>query len=152
MIKNIGVEIDLEVYKILSNTKLTGFLTTFSDKGIAMLSIVTTLVFKNRESLLLAIMNDTMAYKNIVWQKKIMLSFYESNNLILSIIGRAGVLRAPSNTHPMIHIIQIDLIDFCNEHPMLISIDSGLKWKYISNDAKKLHDALMKELVECAKS
>lgn len=152
MIKNIGVEIDLEIYKTLNNIKLTGFLTTFSDKGIPMSTIVTTLIFKNRESLLLAIMNDTITYKNIVWQKKIMLSFYESNNLILSIIGRAGVLKAPSNTHPMMHIIQIDLIDFFNESPMLISIESGIKWRYISNDAKKLHDALIKELHEYAKS
>lgn len=112
MIKNIGVEIDVDVYKTLTNMKLVGFLTTFSDKGIPILTIVTTLIFKNRESLLLAIMNDTLAYKNIVWQKKIMLSFYESNNLVLSIIGRAGVLRAPSHTHPMMHIVQIDLIDF----------------------------------------
>jgi hypothetical protein len=48
--------------------------------------------------------------KNIVWQKKVMISFFEPGNLIINIIGRAGVLRAPSYTHSLMHIIQIDLI------------------------------------------
>lgn len=151
MIKNIGVEIDQETFKILNTSKLVGFLTTFSDKGLPMLSVVTALILKNRESVLIAILSDTLAYKNIVWQKKVMLSFFESGNVILNIIGRAGVLRAPSNTHSLMHIVQIDLIDFCMEHPILINIDSGLKWRYVSSEAKVLHDALIKELHECAK-
>lgn len=151
MIKNIGVEIDSETFKALQSNKITGFLTTYSDKGMPLLSVVIALVFKNRESILMAVLSDTLMYKNIVWQKKVMLSFFEAGNLVVNIIGRAGVLRAPSNTHSLMHIIQIDLIDFCMEHPTLITIDNGVKWRYVSPEAKVLHDALIKELHECAK-
>jgi hypothetical protein len=151
MIKNIGVEIDQDTFKALHTGKIAGFLTTYSDKGMPLLSMVTPLVFKNKESILIAVTSDTIMYKNIVWQKKVMLSFFEANNLVVNIIGRAGVLRAPSNTHSLMHIIQIDLIDFCLEYPMLITIDNGVKWRYVSSEAKVLHDALIKELNECAK-
>ena len=151
MIKNIGVEIDQDTFKALQSNKITGLLTTYSDKGMPLLSVVIALVFKNRESILMAVLSDTLMYKNIVWQKKVMLSFFETGNLVVNIIGRAGVLRAPSNTHSLMHIIQIDLIDFCLEHPTLITIDNGIKWRYVSPEAKVLHDALIKELNECAK-
>jgi hypothetical protein len=151
MIKNIGVEIDPDTLKALQNGKIAGLLTTYSDKGLPLLSVVTALTFKNRESILMAILSDTLMYKNIVWQKKVMLTFLEVGNLVVNIIGRAGVLRAPSNTHSLMHIIQIDVIDFCLEHPMLITIDNGIKWRYVSSEAKVLHDALIKELNECAK-
>jgi hypothetical protein len=152
MIKNIGVEIDQETFKVLQSNKLVGFLTTYSDKGMPLLSLISTLVFKNRESILIAILSDTLAYKNIVWQKKIMFSFFESNNLVVNIIGRAGVLKAPSETHPLIHIVHIDLIGFCEEEaPALINIQQGIKFNYISAEAKVLHDALMRELNEYAK-
>lgn len=151
MIKNIGVEIDQDTFKALQSNKLTGLLTTYSDKGMPLLSVVIALVFKNKESILMAVLSDTLMYKNIVWQKKVMLSFFEPGNLVVNIIGRAGVLRAPSNTHSLMHIIQIDLIDFCLEYPTLITIDNGIKWRYVSPEAKVLHDALIKELHECAK-
>jgi hypothetical protein len=151
MIKNIGVELDQDTFKALQSNKITGFLTTYSDKGMPLLSVVIALVFKNKESILMAVLSDTLMYKNIVWQKKVMLSFFEPGNLVVNIIGRAGVLRAPSNTHSLMHIIQIDLIDFCLEHPTLITIDNGIKWRYVSPEAKVLHDALIKELNECAK-
>ena len=151
MIKNIGIEIDQEIFKTLQNGKVVGLLTTYSDKGMPLLSIVSTLVFKNRESILIALLSDSLAYKNIVWQKKIMLSCFEAGNIVLYIIGGAGVLRAPSNTHSLMHIIQVDLIDFCEESPMLISIDNGIKWRYVSHEAKVLHDAIIKELHECVK-
>lgn len=151
MIKNIGIEIDQDIFKTLQNGKILGFLTTYSDKGMPLLTIVSTLIFKNRESILIAMLSDSIAYKNIVWQKKVMLSFFESGNIVLNIIGRAGVLRAPSNTHSLMHIIQIDLIDFCEETPMLITIDNGIKWRYVSSEAKVLHDAIIKELHECTK-
>lgn len=153
MIKNIGVEIDQSTFKTLQSNKVIGFLTTYSDKGLPLLSLISTLTFKNRESILIAILSDTIAYKNIVWQKKVMLSFFESGNLVLNIIGRAGVLKAPSDTHPLINIVQIDLIGFCEEEaPALITIQQGIKFSYISSEAKVLHDALMKELNEYAKS
>jgi hypothetical protein len=153
MIKNIGVEIDYDVFKELQSTKLVGYLTTYSDKGMPLLSLVSTIVLKNREGILMAILADTPAYKNIVWQKKVMLSFFESHNLVLNIIGRAGVVRAPSKTHPLMNIVQIDLIGFCQEAaPSLITITSGIKYGFVSREAKELHDALIKELNECVKT
>lgn len=150
MIKNIGIEISEEIFSILKNGKILAFLTTYSDKDVPFLTGITTLYPKNRESILLTMISDSISYRNMVWQKKVTLSIFESNNNCVHIIGRAGVLLAPSRIHPLMHVAQIDIIDIVNEAPMLVNIESGVKWKHISSESKILHDALIKELHECA--
>ena len=42
---------------------------------------------------------------------KVVISLLEPNNVCVHLVGRSGVVRAPSKTHPLIHIAQIDIID-----------------------------------------
>jgi hypothetical protein len=152
MIKNIGVEIQQDVYDFLKSGKTIGLLTTYSDKGAPHLTPVSTIYPKNSESILIAMLSDTTGYKNMVWQKKVMLSILESPNMCVHIIGRSGVVRAPSRIHPSIHIAQIDVIDIIVEDTMLVAIESGIKWKHVSDETKVLYDSLMAELRECVDS
>ena len=148
MIKNIGIEMSQEIFYALKGQKVV-FLTTYSDKGMPHLTPISVVYPKSRESILIALLSDTLAYKNMVWQKKVVLSIIEGNGLVVHIVGRAGVVRAPSHIHPDIHIAQIDVIDIMTEDSLLITIESGVKWKHVSGEMKALHDALVKELQEC---
>jgi len=150
MIKNIGVEISQEIFSILKNGKCLVFITTYSDKGVPHLSAVSTIYPKSKESILITMLADSVTYKNMVWQKKVILSIYEAGNIAIHITGRAGVLLAPSRVHPLMHVSQIDVIDVTEEIPMLINIENGIKWKHASSETKVLHDTLIKELQECA--
>jgi hypothetical protein len=150
MIKNIGIEIPQDIFNLLKSGKVLAHLITFSDKGIPNLTLVSTIFPKNRESILLTMLSDNVGYRNMVWQKKVVLSIIEGNNIAINIIGRAGVLLAPSRVHPTMHVAQIDVIDIFDDLPILISIENGIGWRHASSETKVLHDALIKELQECA--
>ena len=150
MIKNIGIEIPKDIYDILKNEKILAIMTTFSDKGMPYMTPLSTIYPKNNESILIAILAENTGYKNMVWQKKVVISLIEPNNLCVHMIGRSGIVRAPSKVHPLINIAQIDIIDVIYEDSLLVSIESKIKWKHISPEMKNLHDSLMRELQECA--
>lgn len=152
MIKNIGIEMSQETFLGIKNNRLVGMLTTYSDKGLPNLMPISTLYPKNRESIIVALPSNSEAYKNMVWQKKVVLSFVESFPLNVHIIARAGILRAPSQVHPMMHIAQIDLIDIVHDDSLIVAIETGIRWKHISFETKALHDAIMAELHECAET
>jgi hypothetical protein len=149
MMKNIGIEIPQEVYDILKTEKSFCFLTTYTEKGTPHLTPVHLLYPKNRESIVFAILNNHPGYLNMVWQKKALFSVFQENNTVCHLLCRAGILRAPSRVHPLMHIAQIDIIDVVEEQTLFVSIESGIQWKYISEDAKTLGEALMKEIHEC---
>ncbi len=151
MIKNIGIEIPQEISDIVKSEKCLALIATFSEKTLLHMTPISTICQKNKESFLIAMLSDNIGYKNLVWQKKVLVSFLESPEITIHIVGRAGIVRAPSKTHPLIHIAQIDIIDIIKEDSMLVHIDTGLKWKHISNEMKNLHEMIMKELYECAK-
>ena len=46
--------------------------------------------------MLITINKEHAGYHNMVWQKKVMLCFLDENNVAYSVLGRAGVVRAPS--------------------------------------------------------
>lgn len=150
MIKNIGIEIPQDVYDILKNEKIIGILTTFSEKGIPYMTPISTIYPKNKESILIAILAENIGYKNMVWQKKVTFSLIESNNMCINLVGRSGVVRAPSKTHPLINIAQIDIIDVIQDDSLFVAIESKIKWKHFSPEMKNLHESLMRELQECA--
>lgn len=149
MIKNIGIEIPQDVYDVLKNKKIIGILTTFSDKGVPYMTPISIIYPKNKESILIAIISENIGYKNMVWQKKVTFSLLESNNMCINLVGRSGVVRAPSKTHPMIHIAQIDIIDVIQDDSLIVSMEER-SWKHFSPETKNLHESLMKELQECA--
>ena len=88
----------------------------------------------------------------MVWQKKVMLCFLDENNVAYSVLGRAGVVRAPSIVHPLMNIVRIDIIDIKSDRSILTRIDSGVRWSYVSSEAEELSKALMSELKELSRT
>lgn len=147
--KNIGIEIPEEIYETLKSGKSFCYLTTYLEKGPPCLTPLHLFYPKNRESIVFAILNNHPGYHNMVWQKKVLFSIYEQENRVCHLLCRAGILRAPSRVHPLIHIAQIDVIDVIEEQTLFVSIENGVQWKYISSEAQTLGEALMREIHEC---
>jgi hypothetical protein len=77
--------------------------------------------------------------------------FMDEGNVAYSILGRAGVVRAPSSVHPLMNVVRIDIIDIKSDRSVLTKVDAGVRWSYTSWEAEELSQALMNELVELAK-
>jgi len=99
---------------------------------------------------LISIHKDHTGYQNMVWQKKVMLCFMDEGNVAYSVLGRAGVVRAPSQVHPLMNIVRIDIIDIKSDRSVLTKVESGVRWSYTSWEAEELTNALMGELKELA--
>ena len=106
----------------------------------------------SRESILISIHKDHAGYHNMVWQKKVMLCFLGEDNTAYSILGRAGVVRAPSEVHPLMNVVRIDIIDIKSDRSILTKVDSGVRWSFSSPEAKELVTALFAELKRLALS
>lgn len=76
----------------------------------------------------------------------------DEGNVAYSILGRAGVVRAPSSVHPLMNIVRIDVIDIKSDRSVLTKIDSGVRWSYTSWEAEELSKALMNELKELSQT
>jgi hypothetical protein len=68
-----------------------------------------------------------------------------------SVLGRAGVVRAPSSVHPLMNIVRIDIIDIKSDRSVLTRVDSGIRWSYTSSEAEELSKNLLLELQDLAK-
>jgi hypothetical protein len=88
----------------------------------------------------------------MVWQKKVMLCFLDEGNVAYSVLGRAGVVRAPSLVHPLMNIVRIDIIDIKSDRSVLTKVESGVRWSYTSWEAEELSKALMNELKELSET
>ena len=152
MAKHVGVKLPEDLITVLKSEKTVSILATFSEKGLPHTTPVQCLYPKGLESILLAIHKDHEGYHNMVWQKKVMLCFLDEGNVAYSILGRAGVVRAPSLVHPLINIVRIDIIDIKCDRSVLTKIDSGVKWSYTSWEAEELSKSLFEELKELAQT
>ncbi|NBV40813.1 hypothetical protein EBR77_03125 [bacterium] len=88
----------------------------------------------------------------MVWQKKVMICFMDAGNVAYSILGRVGVVRAPSMVHPLMNVVRIDIIDIKSDRSVLTKVESGVTWSYTSWEAEELSVALFNELKELAKT
>ncbi|MFS8507309.1 MAG: hypothetical protein LVQ75_04395 [Candidatus Babeliales bacterium] len=79
-----------------------------------------------------------------------MLCFLDEGNVAYSVLGRAGVVRAPSQVHPLINVVRIDIIDIKSDRSVLMKVDSGVRWSYTSWEAEELSKSLLKELKDLA--
>lgn len=152
MAKHVGVKLPDELITVLKEGKSVGILATFSEKGIPNTTPLQWIYPKGDESLLLSIHKEHMGYHNMAWQKKVAISFLEDGNVAYSILGRAGVVRAPSDVHPLINVVRIDIIDIKSDKSMLVKIDSGVRWNYTSFEAEELSRSVMNELKELSVS
>ncbi len=150
--KHVGVKLPEDLLEILKKEQSVAVLSTFSERGLPHTTPLQCIYPKGDESLLISIHKDHAGYKNMVWQKKIMLCFMDEKNVAYSVLGRAGVVRAPSKVHPLMNIVRIDIIDIKSDRSILTRIDSGIKWSYTSVEAEELVKSLFKELKELAKT
>ena len=81
-----------------------------------------------------------------------MMCFMDEGNIAYSILGRAGVVRAPSAVHPLMNVVRIDIIDIKSDRSVLTKVDSGVKWSYTSWEAEELSVALLNELIELSET
>ena len=152
MAKHVGIKLPDDLVAILKNEKTVAILATFSEKGLPHTTPIQCVYPKGLESILMSIHKDHIGYHNMVWQKKIMLCFLDENNVAYSILGRAGVVRAPSLVHPLMNVVRIDIIDIKSDRSILTRVDSGVRWSYTSSEAEELSQALMNELKELART
>ncbi len=148
MAKHIGIKLPDDLIQVLKKEITVGVLATFSEKGLPHTTPIQCVYPKGPESILMSIHKDHVGYHNMVWQKKVMLCFMDENNVAYSILGRAGVVRAPSIVHPLMNIVRIDIIDIKSDRSVLVQVDSGVRWSYTSPEAEELSNALMNELKE----
>jgi len=152
MAKNVGVKLPEDLIKILKVGKTVAVLATFSEKGLPHTTPIQCIYPKGTESILISINKDHAGYHNMVWQKKVMICFMDEGNVAYSVLGRAGVVRAPSIVHPLMNIVRIDIIDIKSDRSVLTKIDTGIRWTYTSWEAEELSKALMNELKELAET
>jgi len=152
MAKHVGVKLPDELRELLRQERAIAILATFSERGLPHTTPLQCVYPKDDESLLLSIHKEHAGYHNMVWQKKVMLCFLGENNCAYSILGRAGVVRAPSNVHPLMNIVRIDIIDIKCDRSILTRVDSGVTWSFTSPEAKELVDSLFAELRALSKS
>ena len=152
MAKHVGVKLPDDLVEHLKTERALSILATFSEKGIPNTTPVQCVYPKGSESLLMSIHKEHTGYHNMVWQKKVMLCFIGDNNVAYSILGRAGVVRAPSQVHPLMNIIRIDIIDIKSDRSILTKVEQGIRWSYTSSEAEELVKSLYKELRELAKT
>lgn len=152
MAKHVGVKLPEELYELLKKGTTVAVLATFSEKGVPHTTPIQVIYPKGYESILISIHKNHQGYQNMVWQKKVMLCFLDEGNIAYSILGRAGVVRAPSIVHPLMNVVHIDIIDIKSDCSVLSKVDSGVRWSYTSWEAEELSNGLMNELKEIAKN
>ena len=152
MAKHVGVKLPDDILSVLKKEMTVAVLATFSEKGLPHTTPIQSIYPKGLESLLLSIHKDHIGYHKMVWQKKVMVCFLDESNVAYSILGRAGVVRAPSIVHPLMNIVRIDIIDIKSDRSMLTRVDAGVRWSYTSPEAAELCKALMAELKDLART
>lgn len=151
MAKHVGVKLPEDLIRILRKGKTVVVLATFSDKGLPHTTPIQCIYPKGDESILMSIHKDHAGYHNMVWQKKVMICILDEDNVAYSVLGRAGVVRAPSSIHPLMNVVRIDIIDIKSDRSPLCRIESGVRWGFTSAEAEELTIALMDELKELTK-
>jgi hypothetical protein len=148
MAKHVGVKLPEDLIKVLKTGKTVAVLATFSEKGVPHTTPIQWVYPKGQESLLISIHKDHTGYHNMVWQKKVMMCFMDEGNIAYSVLGRSGVVKAPSSVHPLMNVVRIDIIDIKSDRSILTRVDSGVKWSYASPEAEELCNGLLSELKE----
>lgn len=152
MAKHVGVKLPEDLIQVIKTEKVVAILATFSEKGLPHTTPIQCIYPKGSESLLMSINKEHIGYHNMVWQKKVMICFLAEGNVAYSILGRAGVVRAPSNVHPLMNIVRIDIIDIKSDRSILTKVESGVQWSYTSSEAAELNQSIMEELKELSKT
>jgi len=150
MAKHVGVKLPEDLIKVLKGGKTVAVLATFSEKGLPNTTPIQCIYPKGLESILISIHKDHTGYRNMAWQKRVMVCFLDEGNVAYSVLGRAGVVRAPSIVHPLMNVVRIDIVDIKSDRSVLVRVDQGVCWSYASPEAEELSRVLLNELKELA--
>ena len=151
MAKHVGVKLPDDLRAVLEKENTVAILATFSERGLPHTTPIQCIYPKGDESLLFTIHKEHTGYHNLVWQKKAMFSFLTEGNIAYSVLGRAGVVRAPSEVHPLMNVVRMDIIDIKSDRSILTRVEEGVKWSYTSLEAEELIRALFDELKKLSK-
>ena len=152
MAKQVGLKLPDDLVALLKKEQTVAVLATFSEKGLPHTTPISCILPKGPESMLLSIHKEHTGYHNMVWQKKVMINVMGEGNIAYSILGRAGVVRAPSMVHPLMNVVRIDVIDIKSDRSILTRVDQGVKWSHTSAESKELLNSLFGELRDLVKS
>ncbi|MCK5632816.1 pyridoxamine 5'-phosphate oxidase family protein [bacterium] len=152
MAKHVGVKLPEDLIEVLKKGSTVGVLATFSEKGLPHTTPIQCVYPKGQESILISIHKDHTGYHNMVWQKKIMMCFMDKGNVAYSVLGRAGVVKAPSTVHPLMIVVRIDIVDIKSDRSVLTKVDGGITWSYTSPEAEQLSKSLINELKELSRT
>lgn len=134
----------------LNSKDKVAFLSTADANGIPDVVVVPFFIAKDEESLLFAISKEDPCYKNLIKNKKVILSLYDDGDFCLKILGRAGVVKAPSDTHPLMNIVRLDVIKMSEDKSPFLAVHQGIRIRYKDSKASRFGSAMMKELKKVA--
>jgi hypothetical protein len=152
MAKHVGIKLPEDLINVLKKGETVAVLATYSEKGLPHTTPIQCIFPKGLESILISIHKEHTGYHNMVWQKKVMLCFMDEGNVAYSVLGRAGVVRAPSMVHPLMNVVRIDIIDIKSDRSVLTKVEQGVRWSYTSWEAEELSKRLLDELKELSRT
>ncbi|MBI5376693.1 MAG: pyridoxamine 5'-phosphate oxidase family protein [Candidatus Schekmanbacteria bacterium] len=150
MNKNSESKVSKELRDRLNEKDRVAFISAVDTNSIPALTIIPFFIAKDEESLLFAVHRDDSTYKNLVKNKKIVFGVFDSGNFCCRITGRAGVVKAPSDTHPLMNIVRLDVISIEKEPSPFMDVVDGIKIKYVDQKASRFAVAMLGELKKVA--
>lgn len=140
------MQLPVTLVEALKQEPLMCTMASFSQEGIPHIYPIHFIYPIGKCSLLIMMDARCTAYKNMTWQKKVMLSFMNKKNMSYSILMRAGVVRAPSFSHPEMNIVRVDTIEIFDNKSPFIQINQPVQWQYLSPEIEELCQYVMDEI------
>lgn len=150
MPKYIGITLPQDLVNTIERGRTVAILSTFSMKGIPNTAPLIYVYYHGEEALLIAVATDSCTYENLIWQKRVCICFLDKGNVAYSVEGKAGVIRAPSASHPYIHILRVDVTNIKVDKSVFVSVKRGVEWDYCSIQGEEISLSIMDELREVA--
>src|SRR5574338_442118 len=119
-----GVALPEDLYAYLQEMPW-GMVASFSKTGLPEISFVSLLYPRYPDTILMGVQHGSELYSNMVWQKKVTCAFYYDDDISYTILGRAGLVSAPSLTHPLVDIFRIDIISLKKENMPFLKIEKA---------------------------
>lgn len=143
------IKLPQDLYTYLQRNPWT-MVASFCPKGIPVIHFASLLYPRYPDSLLMGVHHGSELYKNMVWQKMITCAFYYDDEISYTLLGRAGLVSAPSLSHPLIDIFRIDIISLKRETMPLLVIEKPAVISVRKNLSREMHQAVIDEMKQKA--
>jgi hypothetical protein len=145
-----GMKMPDAIVKTLEEDNAIALLATFSEEGVPHTTPLYFVYPKLTTSILTIMDKEHKCYHDALWQKKVMINVMAKGNISANLLCRAGVIRAPSNTHPFMNIVQFDIISIEIENDPLFMVHDCARTKYACPEAADVVRLMRAELKELA--